>query len=416
MEYKSAIPVPDAKSQLHALDSKRDNVVLYGTGNYGALALHALKARGITPLCICDSNQNNWGKEFYGHKVISPLELKKSHASALVIVASLQFRFLDGQLKKRGHQIMDCDALFSEIDLTGIAAPAPVERLIWMLDLYLFAMDSAKDTKNLKIKSLDIVVTEKCTLKCADCSNLMQYYEKPQDSVLDVTLASLDRFMAQIDDIHEFRLIGGEPLMYKKLPEVIKHLSKYENCRHITIFTNGTINPKGEMLEAVKNKRVQLIISDYGSLSKNVKPLVESMKAEGVPIIVYNQDSWQDCAEIKQIERTPEQLEEVFGNCCVNDTMNLLHGKLYTCPFSAHTDNLKAVPHKAEDFVDLMNSDSAGLKERIRTLASGRKFISACNFCAGRDYNSGTVEVALQTKTVLPYTKYALESDAAPTK
>lgn len=414
MHYKSAISFPDAKTQSETLQSRRDNVIVYGTGNYGAMALHALKLRGITPLCVCDSNKANWGREFYGHKVISPLELQSKHLDALVLVASLQFKFLNRQLLGRGHKILDCDFLFADLDLTGIAAPAPAERLIWMLNLYLFGIDADKDQKNLKIKSLDIVVTEKCTLKCADCSNLMQYYEKPQDSQLDTTIAALDRFMAHIDDIHEFRLIGGEPLMYKKLPAVIKHLSTYKNCRHITIFTNGTINPKGEMLEAVKNPRVELIISDYGDLSKNVKPLVESMKAEGVPIIVYNQNSWQDCAKIEPIERTQDQLEEVFGNCCVNDTVNLLHGKLYTCPFSAHTDNLKAVPHLAEDFVDLMNSPEEGLKDRIRTIAYGRKSISACGFCKGRDYNSGTVEVALQTKKVLPYVKYALEPQASP--
>lgn len=416
MKYKSLLSFPEAPRQLAALKAHRGDIIIYGTGNYGALALHALKAHGLAPVRICDSNQANWDREFYGHKVISPLEMKASYPDALVLVASLQFRYLDGQLQKRGHKIMDCDFLFAELDLTGIASPAPVERLVWMLNLYLFGMDAHHDKKNLKIKSLDIVVTEKCTLKCADCSNLMQYYEKPQDSQLDTTIAALDRFMAHIDDIHEFRLIGGEPLMYKKLPAVIKHLSTYKNCKHITIFTNGTINPKGEMLEAVKNPRVELIISDYGDLSKNVKPLVESMKAEGVPIIVYNQNSWQDCAKIEPIERTQDQLEEVFGNCCVNDTINLLHGKLYTCPFSAHTDNLKAVPHHAEDFIDLMNSESEGLKERIRTLTYGRKSISACGFCKGRDYNSGTVEVALQTKTVLPYTKYALEPDAAQTK
>ncbi len=413
MRYKSAISVPDAERRFRTLDSNRDRIIIYGTGPYGALTLHALKARGLAPAAFCDSNQANWGGKYYGHEVISPIELKTSHPDALVLVASLQFKYLDKQLKQRGHRVLDCDFLFADIDLTGIAASSPVERLRWFLDLYLFAVDAANDANNLKIKSLDVVVTEKCTLKCADCSNLMQYYEKPVDSALDVMFVSLDRLMAQIDDIYEFRLIGGEPLMYKKLPEVIKHLSTYANCRHITIFTNGTINPKGEMLEAVKNKRVTLIISDYGSLSKNVKPMLDSMKAENVPVIHLNQGSWQDCAQIKPVERTQERLEEVFGNCCVNDTLNLLHGKLYTCPFSAHTDNLKAVPHTVDDIVDLMNSEPTGLKERIRTLVAGRKFTSACGYCAGRDYNSGTVEVAVQTPKVMPYVKYAPNPDAA---
>lgn len=413
MKYSSVIPHPQAEAQFKALEAEKDNLILYGTGNYGSMVLHALKARGMAPLKVCDSNHANWGKMFHGHQVISPAQLKADYPNALVLLASLQFKFLTKQLLGRGHRVKDVDFMFYEIDLTGIAAPAPMERLVWMLDLYLFAIDSARDTVNLKIKSLDIVVTEKCTLKCVDCSNLMQYYEKPKDSGIDVTVAALDRFMSQVDAVHEFRLIGGEPLMYKKLPEVIKHLSTYKTCRSITIFTNGTICPKGEMLEAIKNHRVSLIISDYGSLSKNVKPLVELMNKEGVPIIVYDQNSWQDCADISYHERTEEQLEEVFGNCCVNDTLNLLHGKLYTCPFSAHTDNLQAVPHKADDIVDLMDMSLPDLRGRIRALYSGRKYTSACLYCNGRDYNSGTVEVAVQTKTVLPYKKIAVEAGAS---
>ena len=31
----------------------------------------------------------------------------------------------------------------------------------------------------LVIRSVDVVITEKCTLKCKDCANLMQYYQNP---------------------------------------------------------------------------------------------------------------------------------------------------------------------------------------------------------------------------------------------
>ena len=32
---------------------------------------------------------------------------------------------------------------------------------------------------------MDVVITERCSLKCKDCANLMQYYEKPQNSDLE---------------------------------------------------------------------------------------------------------------------------------------------------------------------------------------------------------------------------------------
>ncbi len=44
----------------------------------------------------------------------------------------------------------------------------------------MFAMKSENDKNNniLNVKHLDLVLTEKCSLKCKDCSNLMQYYAK----------------------------------------------------------------------------------------------------------------------------------------------------------------------------------------------------------------------------------------------
>ncbi|MCO6696995.1 hypothetical protein, partial [Streptomyces sp. Vc17.3-30] len=44
--------------------------------------------------------------------------------------------------------------------------------------------EHAEDT--LILKYLDVVVTEACSMKCQDCSNLMQYYTKPRHSDLEL--------------------------------------------------------------------------------------------------------------------------------------------------------------------------------------------------------------------------------------
>ena len=42
--------------------------------------------------------------------------------------------------------------------------------------------------------------------------------------------------------------------------------------------------------------------------------------------------------------------------------LTFLHGKLYRCPTSAHGTNLKAIPDKPEDIVDL-SDDKMGIEE-----------------------------------------------------
>ena len=73
----------------------------------------------------------------------------------------------------------------------------------------------------LHVKHLDLVLTEKCSLKFKDCSNLMQYYAKPIDEDYVNLIKGLDKFMNSVDFVNEIRFIGGEPLLYKKIGDVM---------------------------------------------------------------------------------------------------------------------------------------------------------------------------------------------------
>jgi len=407
MIYHSDYKITGAEEHLQRLKYQENIIIIFGTGNYGSLALHSLNKHGIAIDYFCDNNKENWGNLFNGYKVISPDELRSSFPNAVVLIASLRFKYMRKQLRDiQSIQILDCDFLFTELDLLDIVASASRERLIWMLDLYLFAIDADKDVDRLRLNSLDVVVTEKCTLRCKDCANLMQYYKKPNNCDLGLLIDSLDCFMMSVDELYEARLIGGEPFVYKELPLVIEQLSAYENCKKITILTNGTIIPKDDMIESLRNDKVTLIISDYGKLSKKCSDLRDLMLKMDIPFIDFTMETWQDCATIYHRKREDNEITYIFGNCCVNDSLTLLKGKLYTCPFAAHAANLKAIPDTCDESVDLLNTKETLLKDKIRELYSGKEFIEACSFCAGRDYSVGKIKAAIQTKSPLEFKKY----------
>ena len=90
----------------------------------------------------------------------------------------------------------------------------------------------------------------------------------------------------------------------------------------------------------------------------------------------------------------------IFSNCCNSDLVSLLHGKLYRCPFSANGVNLKAIPQNKKDEVDLTD-DSIGLnelREQMKKLCFDKKYLTACSYCNGRDYDSVNIPSAVQTK------------------
>ena len=58
---------------------KQKGVVVFGTGNLGALCLHALKQKKIKTVCFVDNNISNWEKKFNDIDVISPEKLKSKY-------------------------------------------------------------------------------------------------------------------------------------------------------------------------------------------------------------------------------------------------------------------------------------------------------------------------------------------------
>jgi hypothetical protein len=412
MKYKSNIDIPDVAASIEELKRHKGPVFIFGTGNYGAMALYSLKKHGIKIHGFCDNNKLNWGTDFHGVKVNSPKILLQQDSDTIVLIASLRFRYMKRQLaESRNIRTMLCDFLFSKLDLSGIDVKTPIERLLWMLDLYIFSTDADRDEKKLKVNSLDIVVTEKCSLRCRNCSNLMQYYQKPKDWDVNEVIPAIDRFMRNVDKLHEARVIGGEPFMYRNWADVVHRISSYDNCDKVTIFTNGTIVPKDDVLKSIRGEKLSMIISDYGTISKNLSRLKDALIRVGIPFIIYEIEYWQDCSSIQFRHRGEKELENLFGDCCVNDTLTLLNGRLYTCPFAAHVNNLNAVPIKYRDeFVDLNDSNEINLKNRIRALLSVENCLKACYFCAGRNYDAERIEVALQADKPISFKHYEVNS------
>ena len=387
---------------------KHRGVILFGTGNLGKIVLKALKLSEIKVLAIADNNESRWGSTWEGHKVISLSELAKSNKDDPVVIASLNFPYMKGQLRDLGiNNFFDSDFLFSEtqINLKDCKTEWPPERCKEQIELYIYSVLAQRNKNKLSLNSIDLVLTEKCSLKCKDCSNLMQYYAKPIDEDFDNLILSLDKFLNNINYVREIRLIGGEPLIYKKVDLVIKKLLEYSNFETIHVYTNGTVVLKDEKMKCFQDKKVLFKISDYGKISRNVSKLESKLEELKIRYITEKITRWQDCAKIEKFNRDPVLNKHIFGNCCENQGLTLLHGNLYLCPFSAHAENLKAIPEYREDKIDLKNLDSSQINKKLRKLYFDTEFLSACDFCNGRDHNVSKVEAAVQVKEPLKYNK-----------
>ena len=396
------------------LSSNKNKVVLFGAGNVGEIALYSCNQLGIPVDFFCDNNKKKQDSKFLGVETIYPEELKKLGNNVNIFVSNNNALSVSSQLKKEGFKkIYNCTNLFKKTDFsnptnikTQAASSVKIKRKVEFYDS-MCLKNSYESTGTLHIKSLDVQVTERCSLKCKNCCNLMQYYERPVNAEFDLLFLSLDRFVAAVDKIDEFRVIGGDPFMNKEMYKAVNKLKEYDKVDKIVIYTNAKIIPKGENLNCLKHNKVVLDISNYGGeLASKHPEILKVLKDNNVTYSYSTFDTWSDSGRITPFQnRTEGENKRVFSECCNRDTLSVLHGILYRCPFQANAHNLKAIPENKSDYVNLADDKVPlnTLKKEIKKLAYHKDYLTACLYCNGRDYTVPDIKAAEQTKRPLSY-------------
>jgi GTP 3',8-cyclase len=100
------------------------------------------------------------------------------------------------------------------------------------------------------LRNLRISVTDRCNLRCGYCMPEEDYVWLPREQILDFeeisTLA--DVFMDL--GVDKIRLTGGEPLLRRSLPELIRLLAAKPRLRDLALTTNGVL--LGEQAPALR--------------------------------------------------------------------------------------------------------------------------------------------------------------------
>jgi organic radical activating enzyme len=387
-------------------------VIIFGAGLIGQATLNALLQLNISKIHLFDNDKQKHMTELEGVPILPPEQLPLLSSQTPILVATVYITPVMKQLQTMGFSHFYACTPFLNLAKTFPTWPASVSHVEQRsLDLYSFTIKTLTDSAGLYIKSVDVVLTEKCTLKCHDCANLMQYYEKPKHCLHTTILKATERFISAVDHLFEFRLLGGEPFVDKKMHDILNRLCQYEKVSCIIVYTNGTILPSNDVMESLKNKKVQVQVTDYGPLSRQLHSLLAAFDQQKINYTVVKFDKWQDCGGIEYRTRTKEELKRLYANCCAADTYTLLHGTLFPCPFSSHAINLGAIPSKRDELVILDDETTPVqvLRENLRLFTQPRLHLQACEYCGGRDFGQATIPAAIQAPHPRPYKKQGVE-------
>lgn len=378
---------------------KQSELIIFPFGQSGKPAVDTLLAHGFKIHSIWDNMKSG---TYQGIPICRPAAGTEGGYPVILCADKRLGEILHQQADQLGYQVYHGGELLRSMELTrreyannSVLINQRIE-VSWQGD----------HADRFAMHILEIPITERCSLKCRDCSNLMQYYSKPRDADVEKTLADADQIIQAVDHIDEVRLLGGEPFVSKQLYQYVEHFIKQEKVEFIYLYTNATILPKGENLDCLKHHNVFVYISNYGEISKKLTEIEHLFQQEGILYHVSDVTQWTACSSFIQHHRTPQELEDLFGSCCTSECSVLKNGRLYGCPFLAQASTLYAIPKEANEFLQLSDYQTTdALRQALKDFLN-KSYFSGCDFCAGRPYGVFNIPAAQQTKEVLPYKKY----------
>jgi cyclic pyranopterin phosphate synthase len=102
-------------------------------------------------------------------------------------------------------------------------------------------MEPLRDGWGREIKSLRVSVTDKCNFRCTYCMPAEGLEWLPRDEILDYEeIARLVRIMAAMG-VEEVRLTGGEPLVRREMPTLVRLLAATRGVNDLSLTTNGIL-------------------------------------------------------------------------------------------------------------------------------------------------------------------------------
>lgn len=384
----------DAFSRSTLLENPNKKIIIYGTGVLGEIAFRALKRINIQPDFFCDHDPNEIC--YQGIQVIPPEKLS-DYSEDIIIVAFKDFiqealRNLDVAGCKYRYNISN---LLKIEEMDDALSSRAKELLSGKMD-YSVILKTAEMRDLIIMQHCEIFITERCTLRCKDCSALVPYFCAPEDIDFD-EYESLNRLLDTVDMITEVSVLGGEPLMHKHLSKILTVLLNSNKVGKVALYTNGTIMPSKELIEVLHHPKVWVHISEYNSIKQNTNEIETLLRNEGVQCYIRQYDFWIDAGGLYLRDKDTARAKKLFEHCIKAKCYSFYKGKLYGCVRASNGVALGKIPEQDTECVDFnYGIDKEDFRKVLKQRLIDASFFNSCYYCDGMAVEGKKVSPAIQ--------------------
>lgn len=369
-----------------------DRIYVFGAGVLGQSMREILEYLDMFGGYI-DNDKQKQKNGVDGRKVISFDEFAESGRENQIVIAADKKNIpaISRQLSERGLVINKNYFAYEEF----------MYRFLPIIMAYVY------DTSYVALAQ--ICLTERCSLKCEKCAHgCFNVGNDAEDMELSLAYQSADSFFSKVDVCGEFVLIGGEPLLYRDLPEVIAYIGrKYrEQMMIFSITTNGTILPGSAVIEMCKKYDVTFRISNYSkelpALKEKYEKLTELLEENHIAYTLGKpEEEWIDYGFDSVLrEGDEERLTEVF-DACKTPCREIRGDKFYYCVMARSVSDNLNYHVGADDYLDMSSLTGEDYKKILLEFSVGyseKGYLDMCRRCNGAEAYRYPVPAARQRK------------------
>lgn len=365
-------------------------IYVFGAGELGLETGKSIDAFGLLGGYI-DNDENKQGKQILGKRIVSLKDYVQNNGEKAIVVAasSKNVKVITKQLEENNF-VHGKDFFFNN---------EFKDKIFPLITVYYF--------NKIYMRLAQITLTERCSLKCKKCAHACYNVDSSaEDMSLSNVYKSVDIFFSKVDYITEFVLIGGEPLLYKKLSQVISYIGdKYrEQMCNYCITTNGTIIPSDEVLKECKKYQVMFRISDYTKslprLKENHKKLIMKLEKYGIEYRMSKEDgNWIDYGfDYLEKDMNEKELINTFDHC-LTPCREIRDEKLYFCVMARSVSDNLHFNEGIDDYLDLEKLEGENWRKIFQEFNLGyswKGYLDMCHRCHGMDAEKYPIPIAEQ--------------------
>ncbi len=241
--------------------------------------------------------------------------------------------------------------------------------------------------------TVDMTVSAKCNFKCKNCNMFMPYYKTDVRYCLEDLKVNIDQLFKVVDYVCYIGFIGGEPLLFMQLAELIEYIkANYsDKVGNFTIHTNGSIKPSEKLINEMKKYNITVAISDYGEQSPCRDRMLDTvvyLQKQGVYVDVRASLEWRDVGFPMNPHHFSDEEMEHHMKLCSADWRGINDGKFYYCNIAWSAEKAGLITLEPDDYLVMeeLAKDIGKGKESLLKLSEGhfdKGYMSFCRKCGG---------------------------------